>query len=109
MSEFNFGDVFKNMGALRGQMEQMRERLGRLRITGEAGAGMVRVTVNGEGQVQNIEIDPGLLRAEEKDMLEELIISALNDASRRARESAAHELRNMAGVNIPGMEQLFGL
>ena len=110
MSQFIFADIFKQVGAVKEQMEAVKERLGRLRVTGEAGAGMVRVTVDGESQVHNIEIDPALLSPDEKDMLEELIISALNDATARAREAAAHEMRSIAGgMNIPGLEKMFGM
>lgn len=121
MSDFNFSDLFKNLGGdfgknlgglqtMKEQMEQAKERLAKMNITGEAGAGMVRVTVNGEGQVQNVHIDPALLTPNDKAMVEELIISATNDASKRAREAVAHEMKSaVGGLPIPGLEKLFGM
>lgn len=107
MSEFNIGDIFKNLGGMKEQMDQLKERVSRLRITGEAGAGMVRATVNGEGSLLNVEIDSDLLKPEEKDMLVELIVSAVNDAGTKAKEAAAHEMKGMmGGLPIPGLETL---
>ncbi len=90
------------------QMEAIRLRVAKMSITGESGAGMVKITVNGEGTITNVKIDPTLLIPAEKDMLEELLISAGNEALRKAREAAAHELKSAAGLNIPGLEKLFG-
>ena len=109
MSDFNFTDILKNLGGLKGQMEQLRERLSKMSVTGEAGAGMVTATVNGEGRLKDIKIDPALLKAEEKDMLEELIISAVNEASKKAKEAVSHEMRSIAGgLPMAGMEKIFG-
>jgi len=105
----NFADIFKNMGALKSQMEAVQERVKKLSITGEAGAGLVKATLTGEGNVQNIHIDDTLLDPKNKDMLEELLISALNDGSKKVKEAVAHEMKNAAGLgNIPGLDKLFG-
>ena len=118
MSDFNFSDLLKNLGGdfgknlgnMKEQVEQVRDRLNKMNITGEAGAGMVRVTVNGEGQVQNVNTDQALLNPNDKAMVEELIISAVNDATKRAREAVAHEMKSVAGgLPIPGLEKLFGM
>ena len=118
MSDFNFADILKNLGGdfgknlgeMKQNVDQARERLSKMQITGEAGAGMVRVTVNGEGQVQNVDIDQALLSPNDKAMVEELIISAVNDATKRAREAVAHEMKSVAGgLPIPGLEKLFGM
>ncbi|MEQ9367200.1 MAG: YbaB/EbfC family nucleoid-associated protein [Leptospirales bacterium] len=118
MADFNFADILKNLGGdfgkqlgdIKGQVDQVRERLSKMSITGEAGAGMVRVSVNGEGQVQSVDIDPALLTPNDKARVEELIISAVNDASRRAKETVAHEMKSVAGgLPIPGLEKLFGM
>jgi nucleoid-associated protein EbfC len=110
MSQFDFSDMFKNLGAMRGQMEQIKARLARMQIIGEAGAGMVKATVNGEGEVQKVDIDPALLTPNDRVMLEELIVSAVNDASKKARDTVAHEMRSIAGgLPIPGLDKLFGM
>lgn len=110
MSQFDFSKLWENLGTVRAQVEQIKARVDRMQISGEAGAGLVRVLVNGEGRVLKVEIDPALLSAEEKPMLEELVVSAINDAVARARETLNNELRNLAGgAPIPGLDKLFGL
>lgn len=106
---FNFADMFKNLSGLQGQVEEIRKRVARIHVTGDAGAGMVRVEANGEGVILNIHIDPDLMTPEGKGMVEELVISATNDALQKAKEAAAHEMKHvMGGLNIPGLDKLFG-
>ncbi len=103
-------DLFKNFGDLKGKMEEARRRMARLQVTGESGAGMVRVTVNGEGHVTDIKIDRAAIGPSDNELLEELILSAVNDGLKKAREAVAHEMRSMTGgLSIPGIEKLFGM
>ncbi len=104
----NFGDMFKNLAGIKGQMETLKNRMAGMKITGEAGAGMVSVVVSGEGVLTDVKIDPSLLDAKNREMVEELIISATNEALRKAKEAMAHEIRSITGINIPGMENFFG-
>jgi hypothetical protein len=105
----NFFDMLKNLGALKSQMEAIQQRIKKITITGEAGAGMVRITMNGEGMATNISIEKSLLSPENGEMLEELIISAINDGLVKSREAAAHEMKSAVGVNLPpGFEKMFG-
>ena len=104
----NFGDLFKNMGAIKEQMEAVQKRIQKLTITGESGAGLIKITLNGEGTVQNIKVDESLLDKANKDMLEELLISAMNDASRKVKDAVGHEMKSAVGLNIPGLDKLFG-
>ncbi len=105
---FNFSEILKNIGGIKEQMESIRERMSKMTIIGEAGAGMVRVTVNGEGIVTNVEIDPDIVGPEGKDMIEELVLSATNDAIKKAKEAMAYEIKNTTGMNIPGLDKIFG-
>lgn len=109
MSNFsNFADLFKNLGAMKARAEELQQKMARMHITGEAGAGMVRVTVTGEGNLTAVQIDPALLTARDKEMLEELLVSAVNDAVKKSREAMAHEMKSLAGgMNIPGFDQMF--
>ena len=105
----DFTQMFKNFGNIKAKMEEIRERVSHMHITGESGAGMVRVTVNGEGEVINVKIDREMISNENAEMLEELIISATNEALKKARETLAYEMRSITGgLNIPGMDKLFG-
>lgn len=105
---FNFAEILKNIGGIKEQVEAIRERVSKMHITGEAGGGMVVVTVTGEGVMTNIHIDRELLGPDGKEMVEELVISAVNDAMKKAKEAMAYELKKSAGLNIPGIDKLFG-
>lgn len=102
---FNFQDIIKNMGDMKGRMEEMKARVARMHITGEAGAGMVRVTVNGEGLLLKIDIDPVVFQDKDSDLLCELMISATNEAQQKARDAMTHEMAKMT-TGIPGMEKI---
>lgn len=87
------------------KMQKMQQELSELRITGEAGAGMVKVIMNGRHDVISVDIDPSLL-SEEKEMLEDLLAAAVNDAVRRVEEKTQElQKQNMgnlaSGINLP--------
>lgn len=87
------------------KMQKVQQELNDLRVCGEAGAGMVKVTMNGRHDVTGVQIDPSLL-GEDKEMLEDLLAAAVNDAVRRAEEKAQalqkEQLGNLAGgMNLP--------
>ncbi len=110
---FNIKDMFGNLGNLAGMQAQMaaiQKRVAAMKITGEAGAGMVKVTVNGENKVLKIEIDDSLLNKDSKSMLSELIISAANSAQEKSREAMQHEMKGLLGGlgNIPGLDKMLG-
>ncbi|BBM00508.1 YbaB/EbfC family nucleoid-associated protein [Microbulbifer sp. GL-2] len=87
------------------KMQKLQQELSDLRVCGESGAGMVKVTMNGRHDVTSVEIDPSLL-TEDKEMLEDLLAAAVNDAVRRAEEKAQalqkQQVGDLAsGVNLP--------
>ena len=87
------------------QAQQMQERLQRemadLKVEGNAGGGMVTVIVNGAKQVQSLKIDPEVVSKEDVEMLQDLIVAALNDAQRKADEEMSQK---MGGMLPPGMK-----
>jgi DNA-binding YbaB/EbfC family protein len=87
------------------QAQQMQERLQKqmaeLRIEGNAGGGMVTVVVNGAKQVQSLKIDPEVVSKEDVEMLQDLIMAAINDAQRKADDAMAQQ---MGGMLPPGMK-----
>jgi nucleoid-associated protein EbfC len=106
---FNLKDVFSNFAGMQSQMETLRKRVAALHITGEAGAGLVKVTVNGEGTMLKVDIDNSLLKEDSKSMLIELIISASNTAQEKSRDAMQHEMKSiMGGIPIPGLDKLLG-
>jgi DNA-binding YbaB/EbfC family protein len=85
------------------QAQQMQERLqkqmGELRVEASAGGGMVTVVVNGAKQIQSLKIDPEVVSKEDVDMLQDLIVAAVNDAQRKADEELAQKM----GGLLPGL------
>ena len=92
-----------NIQEMMKQAQQMQERLQKqmaeLRVEGNAGGGMVIVTMNGAKQVQSIRIDPEVVSKDEVEMLQDLIVAALNDAQRKVDDEMK---RNVGGMLPPG-------
>lgn len=78
----DFGDLMKKAGQMQEEMQKAQEKLANAEVQGEAGAGMVKVVMNGRHDVKRVEIDDSLLR-EDREMLEDLVAAAVNDAVRR--------------------------
>ena len=90
------------------QAQQMQERMQKqmeeMRIEATAGGGMVTVVINGSKQVQSIKIDPEAVSKEDVQMLQDLILAALNDAYRKADEAMSKQMQGMmGGMKIPGL------
>jgi hypothetical protein len=90
------------------QAQQMQERLQKqmaaLRVEGNAGGGMVTVVVNGAKQVQSLKIDPEAVSKDDVEMLQDLILAAVNDAQRKADEEMSKTMGGMmGGLKIPGL------
>jgi DNA-binding YbaB/EbfC family protein len=90
------------------QAQQMQERLqqqmAEARVEGNAGGGMVTVVMNGAKQVQSLKIDPEAISKEDVEMLQDLIVAALNDAHRKADEEMQKHMGGMmGGLKIPGL------
>jgi DNA-binding YbaB/EbfC family protein len=97
-----------NIQQMMKQAQQMQERLQRqmadLRVEGNAGGGMVTVVVNGAKQVQSLKIDPEVVSKDDVEMLQDLIVAAINDAQRKADEEMAQQMGGMmGGLKIPGL------
>ena len=97
-----------NIQQMMKQAQQMQERLQKqmaeLRVDGNAGGGMVIVTINGAEQVQSIRIDPEVVSKDDVEMLQDLILAAINDAQRKADEAMAEKMGGMmGGLKIPGL------
>lgn len=90
----------KMQAEMQEKMQKMQQQLDELRVQGEAGAGMVKVTMNGRHDVTSVAIDPSLM-SEEKEMLEDLLAAAVNDAVRRVEEKSKELQKEQMG-NLPG-------
>jgi len=97
-----------NIQQMMKQAQQMQERLQKqmeaLRIEASAGGGMVTVVVNGAKQIQSLKIDPEVVSKDEVEMLQDLIVAAVNDAHRKAEEALSQQMGGlMGGLKIPGL------
>jgi len=82
-------------------MQRMQEELARTEVEGQSGAGMVKVVMTCKHQVRRVTIDPSLV-GDDKDMLEDLVAAAFNDAARRAEETATQKMQSVtAGMPMP--------
>jgi nucleoid-associated protein EbfC len=97
-----------NIQQMMKQAQQMQERMQKqmeeMRIEATAGGGMVTVVINGAKAVQSLKIDPEAVSKEDVEMLQDLILAALNDANRKADEATSKQMQGMmGGMKIPGL------
>src|SRR5215475_5194149 len=97
-----------NIQQMMKQAQQMQERLQKqmaeLKIEATSGGGMVTVVVNGGKQIQSLKIDPDVVSRDDVEMLQDLIVAAVNDAQRKADEALSQQMGGlMGGLKIPGL------
>lgn len=100
-----------NMGDLMKQAQQFQEKIGTIQeelsgkmVTGSSGGGMVTATVNGRGDLIGLAIEQEIINPEESRMLEDLIVAAVSDGLRKAKDLSKQEMSKLTGgLNIPGM------
>jgi DNA-binding YbaB/EbfC family protein len=104
----NIADLMRNAGKLRESVARATEALGKLEVEGDSGGGAVTARINGRMEMVSLRIDPKLLADGDAELLEDLVVSAVNAAMAKARESAAQSLASVAGGLpmglIPGMD-----
>ena len=95
------GQLMKQARQMQADMQKAQEEMAELTVTGESGAGLVRITMSCKHQVQALEIDDSLV-GDDKEMLEDLIIAAFNDAIRRVEKTIHDKFSGMAsGLSLP--------
>ena len=97
-----------NIQQMMKQAQQMQERLQKqmaeMRVEASAGGGMVTVVINGTKQIQSIKIDPEVVSGDDVEMLQDLIVAAINDANRKVDEQLGQQMSGlMGGLKIPGL------
>jgi DNA-binding YbaB/EbfC family protein len=102
------GNLMKQAQKMQAEMQEAQERLAREEVTGEAGGGLVKVTMNGKHEARRVEIDESLL-SDDKEMLEDLVAAAMNDANQRLTQKMQESMAGLtAGLNLPpGMKLPF--
>jgi DNA-binding YbaB/EbfC family protein len=97
----NMGDLMQKAQKMQEEMKKAQEEAAKAEITGESGAGLVKVTMNGRHDVRKVDIDPSLM-SEDKEVLEDLIAAAMNDAVRRVEENQKDKMSGMmSGMGLP--------
>lgn len=105
----NLGALMKQAQAMQAKMAELQDRLASMEVMGASGGGMVHATVSGKGEVRRIKIDPSLANPGEVEVLEDLVVAAINDARGKAETAAAEQMRELAGgLELPpGMKLPF--
>ncbi|WP_119344480.1 YbaB/EbfC family nucleoid-associated protein [Facilibium subflavum] len=97
----DMGKLMQQAQKIQEQMKKKQDELQNLTVEGSAGAGLVKVIMTGKHDVKKVEIDPSLL-SEDKEMLEDLLAAAVNDAVRRVEEKTQGDMSELAqGLNLP--------
>ena len=104
MKNLNIAAMMKQAQAMQARMQEVQDEVAQQSVEASAGGGMVTVTANGKGEVQSVKIDPKLLEDGDVEMLEDLVLAAVNEAHRRADEmmkSARSRIAGPLGGGLP--------
>jgi DNA-binding YbaB/EbfC family protein len=93
----NLGNIMKQVQDMQSRVSEMQEKLADLEITGASGAGMVQATLNGRSELKRIKIDPTLLKPEDAEVLEDLVVAAVNDARGKVERHTQDEMSKLTG------------
>ena len=90
-------DLFKQAKAMQEKAAEMQAQLAEIEVEGTAGGGLVRVTMSGKSEVKRVKIDPSLMKPEDAEIVEDLIVAASADAKAKAERKMAEEMQKLAG------------
>jgi DNA-binding YbaB/EbfC family protein len=100
--------MMKQVGEMQTRLKEMQEELGRAEIDGQSGGGLVRLTVDGKGEVKRVRIDPSLMKSDEVEILEDLIVAAAADARAKADGAMQAKMAEITGgLPLPPGLKLF--
>ncbi|WP_424810432.1 YbaB/EbfC family nucleoid-associated protein [Roseococcus sp. YIM B11640] len=98
----NLGNMLKQAQQMQTKMAEMQAKLEATEVEGQSGAGMVKVRLTGKGDLRRITIDPSLMAADEREVLEDLIVAAHADAKQKVEATMAEEMQKAtAGMSLP--------
>lgn len=107
MMKGGLGNILKQAQAMQENLRKAQEELASIEVTGSAGGGMVSVTMTCRHDVKSVKIDPQLLQ-DEKEVLEDLVAAAVNDAVRKVEQTVQQKMSGLtSGLNIPGLNLPF--
>ncbi|WP_022729476.1 YbaB/EbfC family nucleoid-associated protein [Fodinicurvata sediminis] len=98
----NLGQIMKQAQEMQGRMNELQEKLQEMEITGQSGGGLVQVTLSGKGEARKVKIDPSLIDPNDSEVLEDLILAAINDARGKVDTEAQEQMKELTGgMNLP--------
>jgi DNA-binding YbaB/EbfC family protein len=100
----NIASILKQAQQFEGRMQELQSQLGKVHVEGSAGGGMITVEATGQQKIVACHIDPTLLASNDQEMLEDLLVAAVNHALEKSREAATVEMQKLTGsLEIPGL------
>ena len=105
----NIGNMMKQAQQLQKKMAEAQDKLNEIEVEGSSGGGLVKVTATAKGNFKRTSIDDSLIKSDEKEILEDLIIAAINDAKQKGENAAQEEMKSLTGgLSLPpGMKLPF--
>lgn len=106
MSKKMFGDILRQAQKMQEQLAKIQEEAGNKTVTASSGGGMVTVTANGRQEILSVKIERDVINPDDAEMLQDLIVAAMNEALRKAKDMMAEEMKGLTGgmgLNIPGL------
>ena len=98
------GNLMKQAQAMQDNLRKAQEELARTEVEGQSGGGMVKVTMTCRHDIRKVDLDDSMMNAEDKEVLEDLIAAAVNDAVRRVEQTTQEKMAGLTGgLNIPGL------
>ena len=93
----DFSEIMKRAGKIQDQMKSAKENLQKIECDGSSGGGLVKMTINGDSNIINIDIDKSIIKDNEKEIIEDLIIAAFNDAKHKLNDEIANKMKDITG------------
>jgi DNA-binding YbaB/EbfC family protein len=104
MSKKMFGDIMRQAQAFQEKLMKLQEEAGRRTVEASSGGGMITVVANGRQEILAVKIDPEIIKSGDVEMLQDLIIAAVNEAIKKAQAMMAEEVKGVTGgLQIPGL------
>ena len=105
----NIGNMMKQAQQFQKKMAEVQEKLNSIEVEGVSGGGLVKVTATAKGEIKRIVLDDSIMNTEEKEITEDLIVAAINDAKQKGEAAAQEEMKNLTGgIPLPpGMKLPF--
>jgi len=105
----NMGNLLKQAQQFQAKMAKLQEELGERTVEASSGGGMVTVVANGKQEILSVSIDPEVIDPQDREMLQDLVMAAVNDALAKAKNMVQEEMGKLThGLNIPNLPGLFG-